>query len=107
MEAIFNYIYDFFEKRKPLFYAVFVMLFLLFGFFCLRVKFEEDISRILPKKDRKIEKLNEVFQNSKFIDKFVLMVSMKDSNTVAEPDSLVSYATSLEEAIKTKLGSCK
>lgn len=104
MEAIFNYIYDFFEKRKPLFYAVFVMLFLLFGFFASRVKFEEDISRILPK-DRKIEKLNEVFQNSKFIDKLVLMVSMKDSNTVAEPDSLVSYATSLEEAIKTKLGS--
>ncbi len=104
MEAIFNYIYDFFEKRRVLFYSLFIILFIVFGFFAFRVKFEEDISRILPR-DKKIEKLNEVFQNSKFIDKLVLMVSMKDSNAVAEPDSLVSYASSIEEAIKTKLAS--
>ena len=52
-------------------------------FFCLRVKFEEDISTIIPK-DKKMEKLNQVFQNSKFVDKLVVTVSLKDTNA-AQP----------------------
>ena len=56
---------------------------------------EEDISKILPK-DKKIEKLNEVFQNSKFMDKLVVTVSLKDTSAAAQPDSLVAYADELE-----------
>jgi len=43
---------------------VFAVVFLLAGWFAAQVKFEEDISKILPK-DKKIEKLNEVFQKFK------------------------------------------
>ena len=103
METVLIRIYNFFEKRRALFFSVFAASFLLLGYFSLQVKFEEDISKILPK-DKKIEKLNEVFQNSKFIDKLVITVSLKDSNAAAQPDSLVEYADSLEQAIKEKLG---
>ena len=76
--------------------------FLVLGFFALRVKFEEDISKILPK-DKKIEKLNQVFNNSKFMDKLVVTISLKDS-TATEPDSLVSYADNFVEKINADLG---
>ena len=68
MEKILLNIYNFYTKRLPALYVTFAALLLLSGFFAWKVKFEEDISKVLPK-DKKIEKLNEVFQNSKFIDK--------------------------------------
>ena len=86
MKEILIGIYNFFEKRRPAFFAVFAASFLLLGYFALQVKFEEDISKILPK-DKKIEKLNEGFLNSKFMDKLVITVSLKDTASTAQPDS--------------------
>ncbi|MEP7165551.1 MAG: 1-acyl-sn-glycerol-3-phosphate acyltransferase [Ferruginibacter sp.] len=101
MEKILIRIYHFFEKRRPLFFIVFAASFLLLGYFAMQVKFEEDISKILPK-DKKIEKLNQVFQNSKFMDKLVVTVSLKDS-TAASPDSLVTYAGTFVEKLQPAL----
>ena len=101
MEKILLNIYNFYAKRRPAIYITFAALLLLAGFFAWKVKFEEDISKILPK-DKKIEKLNEVFENSKFMDKLVVTVSLKDT-TAAAPDNLVAYADTLVENIQQKL----
>lgn len=102
MKQILIGIYNFFEKRRLTFFGVFAASFLLLGYFAMQVKFEEDISRILPK-DKKTEKLNEVFQNSKFMDKLVVTVSLKDTSSTAQPDSLVAYAGALVEKLQEKL----
>ena len=102
MEKILIRIYNFFEKHRPAFFIVFAFSFLLTGYFARQVKFEEDISKILPK-DKKIEKLNEVFQNSKFMDKLVVTVSQKDTSSGAEPDSLVAYTRAFVEKLQEKL----
>jgi len=102
MKQILIGIYNFFEKRRPVFFVVFAASILLLGYFALQVKFEEDISKILPK-DKKIEKLNESFQNSKFMDKLVVTVSLKDTASAAQPDSLVIYAGVLAEKLREKL----
>ncbi len=102
MEKILTRIYDFFEKHRPVFFIVFAASFLLAGYYAMQVKFEEDISKILPK-DKKIEKLNEVFQNSKFMDKLVVTVSLKDTLSEAAPDSLVAFTVSFVEKLQEKL----
>ena len=99
METIFAGIYNYFEKNKVALYALFFISLALFAFFAIGVKFEEDISAIIPK-DKKTEKLNEVFQNSKFADKLVLTVSLKDTNAV-QPDTLIAFADTLVSAIQT------
>jgi uncharacterized protein len=101
MSVFFIRIYDFFEKRRLSLIILFSSLLLLMGWFSSRLKFEEDIAKILPS-DKKIEKLNEVFQSSKFIDKLVVMVSLKDTATAA-PDSLVNYTDSFVKKIDDKL----
>ncbi len=101
MEKILLGIYNFFEKRRTAFFITFAASFLLLGYFALQVKFEEDIAKILPK-DKKIEKLNEVFQNSKFMDKLVVTVSLKDT-VAAQPDSLVAYTGAFVEKIQEQL----
>ena len=98
METALLWIYSYFKNNRGIFYAVFIGSFLLITFFSFKVKFEEDISKIIPK-DKKIEKLNGIFQNSKFIDKLVIMVSLKDTTAAAQPDSLVAFAEQLDTAI--------
>lgn len=102
MEKILLNIYLFYQKRQPALYLTFAVICLAAGWFAMQVKFEEDISKILPK-DKKIEKLNEVFQNSRFMDKLVVTVSLRDTAAAAEPDSLVSYADELAVNIQEKL----
>ena len=101
MEKSLLIIYHYFAKNRRAFYLVFAATFLFITYFALQVKFEEDISKIIPK-DKKIEKLNEIFQNSKFIDKLVIMVSLKDT-TAQNPDSLVAYADVFGAAVHDKL----
>ena len=102
MEKFFILIYNYFERNRPAFLITFIVSFLLAGWFASRVHFEEDISKVLPR-DKKTEKLNQVFQNSKFIDKLVVMVSLKDTNRIAEPDSLVAFADRFVVAAQQKL----
>lgn len=100
MESFFLGIYDFFRKRIRLLYVLFFVLLAGAGYFAWQLRLEEDIAAILPK-DKRIEKLNEVFSQSRFMDKLVVMVSMADSSAV--PDSLVTYADAFTDAIQNRL----
>src|SRR5882724_1675143 len=102
MEKIFISIFNYFEKNRAVFFISFISCFLLAGWFAAHVQFEEDISKVLPK-DKKIEKLNQVFQNSKFADKLVVMVSLKDTNAIAQPDSLTAFADEFASLARQKL----
>lgn len=102
METFFLAIYNFFEKRRVLMFAVLIACFSVMAYFALKVKFEEDITTILPK-DEKTQKLNEVFQNSRFMDRLVITVSLADTTKEAQPDSLVAYTESYIEKINANL----
>ena len=101
MEQFFSGIYNFFQQRKWLLYISFVLLLAVTALFASRLKFEEDISRILPR-DPGVEKLNEVFRHSKFMDKLVVMVSLKDT-LHTDPDSLILFSDELVAQIKDRL----
>ena len=51
MDRIFVPLYIFFEKHKFLMYALLIVSSVVFVWFGLKVKYEEDISKLLP--DRK------------------------------------------------------
>lgn len=94
MEQIFLAIYNFFKERKKVFWIFFVSTLALIGWSASRIELEEDITKFFPD-DARVEKLNYIFRNSKFVERVVVMVSMKDSTTQPQPDSLVSLADSL------------
>jgi uncharacterized protein len=100
MANLFLYIYSYFASHRKIFFTVFILLFGVTGFFALKIKPEEDISKILPK-DRQSEKLNEILQNARFADKLVLMVSMKDS-AHASPETLASFSDSFSENLRNQ-----
>ena len=102
MERIFLPIFNYFEKRRVALYILFFSCLIISGFLASRIQLEEDISKILPG-DPKIQKLNEVFQDSKFLDKLVITIAAKDSATEAQPDSLVAFADALVIRINDEL----
>jgi 1-acyl-sn-glycerol-3-phosphate acyltransferase len=102
MEKFFRRIYHYFSNHKTALYISFIASFLVVALFASRINFEEDISKILPN-DKKIEKLNSIFQNSRFADKLVITISLKDSLAKAQPDSLVNFTDSLVAQIQNKL----
>ncbi len=74
-------------------------LFLFTGITAIRIKPEEDISKILPK-DRQSEKLNELLQQARFADKLVLMISLKDSGKIS-PEIQSAFADSFTVLLET------
>jgi hypothetical protein len=101
MEFLFLSLYDYFKKNRSLLYGIFIGLFLLMGVGAMQVKVEEDISRFFPN-DKKLEKINQIFQHSKFMDKLVVMVSLRDS-TRASPDSLIRFTDELVNRVEADL----
>lgn len=101
MEKLFTRIYHYLEEHRPVLFISFLASFTIIAFFAARIHFEEDISKVLPH-DKKIEKLNQVFENSKFADKLVITVSLKDS-TAAQPDNLVDFTDTLVAHIQATL----
>jgi 1-acyl-sn-glycerol-3-phosphate acyltransferase len=102
MENIFLNIYYFFKLRRAAFWSVFAGITALLALGASQIKIEEDITRFFPD-DERVEKLNYVFRNSKFAERLVFMVSVKDSVTDPQPDSLIAYAEKLISAIGTNL----
>src|ERR1700712_774799 len=102
MANLFIRIYNYFEKHRNAFYLSLLFSFAAVTWFALKVKFEEDISKVLPK-DKKTEKLNEVFQNSRFLDRLVMMVSLKDTSATAQLDSLTDYAAQFVTSVHKNL----
>jgi 1-acyl-sn-glycerol-3-phosphate acyltransferase len=99
MEKILIKTFIYFRKNRLVFLLTLGICFIVPGYFALQIKFEEDIAKVLPK-DKKIEKLTEVFQNSKFSDRLVVMVSLKDTLSQVQPDYLVNYADALIEQLQ-------
>ncbi len=100
MANLFLHIYQYFAANRKVFFAVFISLFLITGFFALKIKPEEDISKILPK-DRQSEKLNELLQHARFADRLVLMVSLKDSGH-RSPELLAAFSDSFATLVRNR-----
>ncbi|MBZ5858880.1 trifunctional MMPL family transporter/lysophospholipid acyltransferase/class I SAM-dependent methyltransferase [Flavihumibacter profundi] len=97
MENIFVLIYRFFKKHRIIFWCSFGLAFLIPALIASRIHLEEDITSIIPK-DEKTRALNEVFQQSRLLDKMILTVSATDSSA-SIPDSLVTFSDELVQSI--------
>src|SRR4030095_7053009 len=100
MAKPFLYIYLYFAANRKVFFTILISLFGVTAFFALKIRPEEDISKILPR-DRQSEKLNEIVQHAHFADKLVLMISLKD-RTLKVPETLAAYSDSFASGLQSQ-----
>jgi 1-acyl-sn-glycerol-3-phosphate acyltransferase len=101
MGKLFVSIYNYFDRHKAWLWACTIACFVLAGYFASRIRLEEDITRILPQ-DKTLDKLQQVFNDSRFADKLVITISQKDTTQGAVPDSLTAFAQVLADRVQGK-----
>ncbi len=73
------------------------------GYLAFQIRLEEDITKALPDNE-KTARFNEIFQNSKFLEKLIVTVSQKDTTAPADPDRLIEYTEALVERLDSTVG---
>ncbi|MGK6351662.1 1-acyl-sn-glycerol-3-phosphate acyltransferase [Parapedobacter sp. DT-150] len=71
------------------------MIFLLLGYWASRIRFEEDIIKLIPASEE-AEHINEVLQSAKFADKIVVNITTPHEGDIA---TLQAYADAFAEAM--------
>jgi 1-acyl-sn-glycerol-3-phosphate acyltransferase len=99
MGMIFTCIYRILKKRRVLFFLLLLGIIGFSTFFASKIKLEEDITKMMPT-DAKVERLNTIFKNSKFLDKIVVTVSLADTSAEAAPEKLMEYTDSLVNSLQ-------
>jgi 1-acyl-sn-glycerol-3-phosphate acyltransferase len=102
LRNFFVHIYDFFQSRKGLFRAVFLLSFGALTFLATRIELEEDISTMLPD-SKAIKAMNEVINKTQVGEQIVFLASLRDS-TLTDPDSVIAAATTFTEQVRHSFG---
>lgn len=100
MDAIFLFLYHYFQKHKLLLISlVSGLLILSLGLISTRLQLNEDISKVIPL-DASIQKVNEAYQNTKFSDNLIFHLSLADTTQEVDADALIDFADSLVATIE-------
>lgn len=100
MQAFFVALYDFLRRYKTLCWVLFFASLGLWGYLASRVKFQEDITSMLPD-SKAIRAMNDVISHTQAGEQVIFLMSFKDS-TVTNPDSLISAANDFQVQLQER-----
>lgn len=100
MVSMFYNIYKVIAKNKLLGLTGFILIVGLLGFIGSQIKFEEDITKLIPVTDANRD-LQKVLKTVNFDDKIIVNISKIDSGS---QEDLVQLATSFLDSLNTKAG---
>lgn len=98
MELFFLNIFNFFRKRKLLFWFLALAIFAFVILFGSKISLEEDISKFLPK-DPEIANASRVFSEVDVADKLIVNISLSDTSLNAEPETLIRWGETFVDSI--------
>lgn len=96
MTGLFLRIYDFLERRRGLTIALALLLTIVFAFLALRVHYEEDIAKFLPRDDES-RKYQEVYQQFAAQNRIAVVFSALDG--AEDPETVESAMTLFGEKL--------
>jgi len=101
MGTFFQFLYNLSGRFKWLFALLLLLTIGYAGFLASKLKFSEDITRVLPQSE-KINNLNFVYSNAKFMDKVIFNIHPGDTLSTTNPILLVEFANRLSDSIAKK-----
>ena len=101
MSTFFLFLYNFTSRNRIISIFLLAIIIGLSIFFGSKLKFTEDISKVLPKNE-KIGKMSFVFENAKLLDKLVFNIHFSDSTTVFKNYELIKFAGIFTKMLEDK-----
>ena len=99
MEVFFLLLYDFFRKRRVFFFSVITLIILAAVYLASRLRFEEDITKMISGVDNKAD-ITRIIEQSRILDRIVINISLADTNAV-DTEELISRAQILYDSLNT------
>lgn len=100
MSALFLAIYKHIENHKLISLFLLIILISASAYTASKLKLSEDITKILPDTE-KINNMNFVYSNSKFLDKVVFNISIVDT-TITNPKLLADFTNRFTDSLKKR-----
>jgi len=101
MAAIFVMIFDFFQTRKRLLFAILILVTALLAYFSTRIRFSEDVADFIPK-NKEVKNIGDVFEQIKTNDKLLVILSAPDSSA-ASLNTMTGRADDVAKDIKDQM----
>ncbi|SEL68814.1 1-acyl-sn-glycerol-3-phosphate acyltransferase [Parapedobacter koreensis] len=101
LASFFYTIFRYFQKHRTAFFLSVLLCFALVGYWGSRIRFEEDIMKLIPASED-AEQLANVMQSVKFADKIVVNITTPHADHVAV---LQAYADAFTEALENDASS--
>lgn len=98
MGSFFLACYRFFARHRVWLHLLFIGSIVLFALMATRIRFEEDVSRILPADPAEGTALT-LFRESKFADKVVIGLSLPEDDTLPDPFRLIEAGSTWAERL--------
>lgn len=100
MEKFFLLLYGYFRDKRIIFFSLVTVVGLTALLLASRLSFEEDITKMIAGVDKKAE-VTRIIEQSKFLDKVVITVSLADSNRNPDPETLIRCAEKLTDTLQS------
>jgi 1-acyl-sn-glycerol-3-phosphate acyltransferase len=100
MEGFFLFLYYFFRNKRVLFFTLILIIGSIAAYMASKIKFEEDITKMISGLDKKA-KISQVIEQSKFLDKIIITVSLADTNLPPAPEELIIQAEKLADTLQS------
>ncbi len=100
MGTLFYYIYKKFRKVPWILIIGILFLAGFSGYLATKLKFTEDISRVLPHSE-KIDHLNFVLENARFMEKVIFNIHLDDSVEEPDPARLINFTNILVDSLRS------
>jgi 1-acyl-sn-glycerol-3-phosphate acyltransferase len=101
MKGLFLLLYDFFKDKRILFFAIVLTAGLIALILASRIRFEEDITKMISGGENKAE-ITQVIEQSGFLDKIIVLVSLADTAQPPDPEKLINQAAKLADTLQSK-----
>lgn len=98
MSTLFLFIFNFCKRNRIIAFIILSFILVVSGFYATKLKFTEDISKVLPKSE-KIGKMSFVFENSKLLEKLVFNIHLSDSSLTDE-NLLLDFAQTFSDSLQ-------
>jgi 1-acyl-sn-glycerol-3-phosphate acyltransferase len=102
MSQFFTIIYDFFTRRRIVFFLLLGLSIGLIIWIALQLKIAEDISKVLPR-DEKVDQYLQVVNHSAFSDELVIFIGPADTSKIIPPGQLINFASSLADSVRATM----
>ncbi|MBN1157758.1 MAG: 1-acyl-sn-glycerol-3-phosphate acyltransferase [Bacteroidales bacterium] len=101
MDGVFLFLYSLFRKKRRLLFAILVLLTALAAFLASKIRFEEDITKMIYGGEGD-DIVKQVVEQSKFLDKIIINVRSEDTINPPETSEIIKTADRLNDSLRSK-----